>query len=290
MGSLRVACVMIAMLYPAAAIAENYAMHECAENYSTGGCGGTDLPASCDNVELMRDEMADWSGWTNSYLFENSGADPQDWWEVDRVSGGYDYFYADAHQMSVWSGHGLSNATHGTPDYTWSMIFSVPQNSQCYSTSPGQMNFTEQYPDSYSSHEGAAFFVIMDASCSMDDRELGYVWMGCADGNGSMMRTDQAMGFMDSPNDSDGRLAELAYTVETYYQYTSSSSAWLDAGLECYFGFCESNSPIAITKADDYSTASYKHDHVNFFNIGNYPIPYCDGYYVWSYYDNGGRC
>jgi hypothetical protein len=114
--------------------------------------------------------------WKHGWYFKSADAWPQDWREADAVAGGLDNPYMDAigrGDLSVWSGHGTGS--NKEPDNTWSMTFGHRHDSQCYTTSPNQMKFGEQFNDGFGNN-GDNEYVIMDASCSAIEGELDQVW------------------------------------------------------------------------------------------------------------------
>jgi hypothetical protein len=278
------------------AVAQHKVFTECAEVYQgPGKCGGGgNLPASCDNIHNMRGIVngghwgSSWSAPSTSH-WEEGNAFPHDWIEADDLGiGGEDHIWADAHVMSVWSGHGVK-CVGCEPNQEWAMSFGAPNNGVCHAFSPGEMFFWEQSGQPHSTTLGAARFIVQDASCSAHDGELSAVWMGCVDGPGAMINTHQVLAFMNSPNDQGDRLQDFATKISEQPS-SGNRAAWIHAGLDCHFGFCDDNSPLAITKGQNSGDAASKDASLSVFNFLSFSMPGCDGWYVWTFNSSGGRC
>jgi len=250
---------------------------ECAEEYPSGV---SDLPNSCDNTDGFDDVVEGFSGWARLFYWKESLAWPQDWTETNGRSGLDANWVDDPVDLAVWSGHGTGASSE--PNGSWSMSFGASHNGTRFASSPDQIHLGEVGTDPFGGN-GRNRFVIMDASCSAVEGEIGPVWINGSGQGGIMMRTHQAMAFHDSPDDSSGRLEDFADDVG---DGDSNKASWLDNGESCFLFWCW-NSPLIISFDSTESAARNRHNNESLRNILGRP-PSFAGSFVWNFVDNGG--
>ena len=250
---------------------------ECAEDYPSGV---SDLPNSCDNTDGFDDVVEGFSGWARLFYWKESLAWPQDWMETNGSSGLDANWVDDPVDLSVWSGHGTSGSSE--PNGSWSMSFGRSRNGTRFATSPDQIHLGEVGTDPFGGN-GRNRFVIMDASCSAVEGEIGAVWINGNGQGGIMMRVHQAMAFHDSPDDSSDRLEDFADDVD---DGDSNKESWLDNGESCFLFWCW-NSPLIISFDSTGDGATNRHNNESLKNVLSRPASF-SGSFIWNFVDNGG--
>jgi len=161
------------------------------------------------------------------------------------------------------------------------MSFGGTHNGTRFATSPNSIHLGEGGTDPFGGN-GRTRFVIMDASCSAIEGELGPVWINGSGQGGIFMRAHQAMAFHDSPNDSSDRLESFAEDLD---DGDTNKKAWLNNGESCFLFWCD-NSPLIMSFDKDEAAATDRHNNESLKKVRSRP-PSFDGTFVWNFIDHG---
>lgn len=266
---------------------------ECVKVYAgaPGLCNDTNLPDACNNVINGITEMNSLAGWTTQTVYQDANAWPSDW--MDDSLGGFDSYWMDRNQggtqlhMAVFSGHG-TESPDGEPSGNWELALNNNQGGSCLVRAGPpfpRLKFGEASGDGFGVASTVAF-VVMDASCSSVSSEVNKVWF--SEGDGMLVRAHEGFGFQDTPNDAADRLGDFVALVKGGM---GNKDAWLAAGLDCWFGFCDDNNPAAMAKDSTFAGAITKVNTMSLTNWHGFPsLPPAFGFYAYFFAGNGQSC
>lgn len=235
-------------------------------------CGGGDLNSITPQfVDYLRDQ-----GWKGHWFMEGN-AWPQDHQEETIVTGGIDFDYGDAKNLSAYAGHGFTDPRMG-------LSYGTAHDSVCRVDIDRDVRLGET--TNLGSNGEASFFFVM-TSCTMHLPRMVEVWVN----SGTTRGVAQVFGFHDSPAINNNEPRQFLQKVNKKSS-RNNRTEWLNKMDNCgpWYWFC-SNSPMVLTLGESQDHADDIHHTANLFHRHLNPTIDGPAWYFYSYRDNGnGPC